>query len=518
MVNGISSDVNCASSAACLVSNGLSFVVRYHSRTTQLPEKRLTPKEAAELARAGLDIVTVYQDRAREPGDFGWARGVQDAQSAMLYAGQVGQPAGSGLYFAVDFDFYEPQLRSVVVPYFQAVSETLAKNGGNYVLGVYGSGLTCRLLKQVLSIAKLAWVAESRIWQETETYTGWDIKQHVNKDELCSIGSEFERCEAQQSFGQFKPVGYDITAGAGADLAVSATSLGVRFSPSAEAAAPIAHLPQGTLVSALGTSAPGWTRISATLSGADLIGHVETAGLAPTTADDHALAALTSPTLPAVHLAQNNPSSSRALTTGRAYPLGEPGRPGRTAVDAIARCEELTAIGDWLNSPVSPRYQPDGVTFCNVYAADYCYLAGVYLPRVWWKDKAIASILGGTVPPVAYDQTVREMRADDLCEWLTDYGAQFGWRRVFDETALQNAANAGGIGVICADREAVGKPGHISVVVPENGTHKATRDADNHVVQPLQSQAGGKNYRYGSAGPTWWRGAQFKAFVFFVHD
>ncbi len=522
MTEGISTNRRCESSADCLAASGLSFVVRYHSRTTTQPEKRLTPKEAAAMARAGLDIVTVYQDRAREPEDFGAERGEQDGQSALVFAGQVGQPVDSAIYFAVDVDFSEHQLHSFVMPYFRGVIKAFEASPGGSArrIGVYGSGLTCRLLKAELPIVTFAWLAESTGWRESAAYTGWDIKQHLNQGAtLCSLGPSFERCEARGAFGQFRPVGFALTSGQGKLMMVTATSLNLRVAPATQGNDPIAHLPQGTIVNVLGSSAPGWSRVRCTLDGGDVIGHVSDAFLAPPSADAHALALLAAPTLPAVHLGENNVASSRAAISGRAYPLGEPGRPSRRATaDVAAKCADLRAIGDWLAVATSARYQPETVTFCNVYAADYCYLAAVYLPRVWWTDKAIAATIHGTVPAVAYGQTVRELRADDLNHWLIDYGAQFGWRRVFDATALQAAANQGGVGLICADREAEGRPGHISVVVPEEPAHQATRDPDGHVAQPLQTQAGAHNFRYGSAGPDWWRGSQFQSYVFFVHD
>lgn len=110
------------------------------------------------------------------------------------------------------------------------------------------------------------------------------------------------------------------------------------------------------------------------------------------------------------------------------------------------------------------------------------------------------------------------MRADDLYRWLIDFGAMFGWRRVADATALQRAANVGGVGVICADRHDEGRSGHITVVVPETASSKALRDAAGNVTQPLQSQAGSRNRRYGSAGTDWWLGSQFVGHVMFVHD
>jgi hypothetical protein len=39
------------------------------------------------------------------------------------------------------------------------------------------------------------------------------------------------------------------------------------------------------------------------------------------------------------------------------------------------------------------RYKPiPNATFCNIYAHDYCHLAGVYLPRVWWSAAAIEKL------------------------------------------------------------------------------------------------------------------------------
>ena len=108
------------------------------------------------------------------------------------------------------------------------------------------------------------------------------------------------------------------------------------------------------------------------------------------------------------------------------------------------------------------------------------------------------------------------MRADDLLAWLIDFGPAFGWRRVFDATALQTAANDGGIGLVCADRAAPG-PGHICAVVPESAAAAARRDADGNVVLPLQSQAGAVNFRRATGSRAWWNDALYRDRGFFVH-
>ncbi|APW37983.1 hypothetical protein RD110_12915 [Rhodoferax koreense] len=519
MLEGISTNRLCESSAGCLVAAGKQFVIRYYSRTTTQPQKQLRPKEAAELARAGLQIAVVYQDRARQEEDFGLARGRLDGASAFASAGQVGQPSGSAIYFAVDTDFSAKQIRDVVLPYFKGVHAALdAASGGSshFRVGVYGSGLTCRLLRQA-GLVDLAWLAEATGWAESKTFTDWDIKQFVTHQTLCDIADGWQRCTAQPVFGQFQPIGFEVRAEEGRVMHVAATALNLRFVPSAEGNTPIVALPHGTALRVLGESAPGWSRVRVVLGEATYIGHVRSSFLEVASARTVPASV---PAIPAVHWKENNPAARRQSTGALASPIGEPGRPTRNpSAPAATQLQQLARLADWLDVEASARYaRRDGLTFCNVYAADYCYLAAVYLPRVWWTGAAIARLAAGQAVQAAYGDTVREMRADDLYQWLLDFGAMFGWRRVPDATALQAAANGGGVGIVCADRETPGRPGHITVVVPEADGHVALRDAAGNVDQPLQSQAGAVNKRFGSAGRNWWLGAEFRGHVFFVHD
>ncbi|MBQ0942231.1 DUF1906 domain-containing protein [Ideonella sp. 4Y16] len=528
MLLGLSTNLRCDSSVACLASSGRSFVFRYHSRTTTQPQKRLHPAEAAALARGGLFVATVYQDRARKLEDFGAARGTADAQSAIVFAGQVGQPAGSAVYFAVDTDFSAAEIQQAVIPYFRAIDQVFREAGGGTAylkIGVYGSGLACRLVG-ALGFVSYRWLAEATGWRESKTYTSWTVKQTLNTGQsLCNLGTEFERCDAQDEFGQFQPVGFNVQAGEGEVRQVVADGGNLRHCPTTRFNEPVTFLPGGQSVRLLGPSAPGWQRVRTTLGGSDVIGHIAESRLeapasgplaTPLLAPTKVAAAVS---IPAASLAENKPSAHRGSTEGRAFPIGEASRKTRDpAASPADRVRQLTEIGDWLASPTSPRYQPTlQATYCNVYAADYCYLAGVYLPRVWWTDSALVKIAQGMDVPVLYGKTVRELKADDLFAWLCDMGPLFGWTRVFDTTALQDSANGGGIGVICADRKAAGRSGHITVVVPEVAGHAALRDADGHVVQPLQSQAGARNFRYGSAGPSWWLSDQFIDRWFFIH-
>jgi hypothetical protein len=520
MPEGLSTNLHCHPFADCLVAEGKKFVIRYHSRTTTQPQKRISPVEAAALARAGLEIACVYQDNGRLPEDFGRDRGVLDGRSAQGYAAQIGQPPGSAIYFAVDHDFSAAEIQSFVLPYFEGVRAGLDEAAGgtsDFVIGVYGSGLACQLVRDNNALARFAWLAEATAWRGSADYDRWDVRQHVNAASLCGLERNWERCEASGPFGQFRPIGFEVTQGQGALMRVTAAELNLRLAPTTNSRPPLARLPEHQQVRVLGKAASPWLRVRASLGGSDVIGYASGKYLAPLLAGTTD-AVTTSAPIPAVHFRENDADSRRSSTAKRAQPLGEPGQPMRTpTADATTRVAQLNGLVDWLDAEHSARYQRDVVTYCNVYSADYCYLASAYLPRTWWQEAALMQIAAGTVPSVVYGTTIREMRADDLHAWLLQFGSDFGWTRVFDCTALQDAANNGGIGVICADRDAAGKPGHITIVVPESATKAAQRDADLNVVLPLQSQAGAENFNRSTLGRAWWMDPMFRSFVFFVH-
>jgi hypothetical protein len=157
------------------------------------------------------------------------------------------------------------------------------------------------------------------------------------------------------------------------------------------------------------------------------------------------------------------------------------------------------------------------VTFCNIYAHDYCHLAGVYLPRVWWTPGAIELLARGQNVEPRLEATIEEILANGLFRWLRDFGPRFGWRRVATLSELQLEVNQGAVGLITARRREDGPPGHITAVVPETEDHRARRNAAGEVTAPLQSQAGRQNFRYGTGKLNWWQDDQFADSAFWLH-
>ncbi|MEZ5284738.1 MAG: hypothetical protein R2712_08020 [Vicinamibacterales bacterium] len=213
-------------------------------------------------------------------------------------------------------------------------------------------------------------------------------------------------------------------------------------------------------------------------------------------------------------------SVTRRRDAANAHSLNEPGQPGRAGTTPEALRAEIDAIIDYLavDRASHRRYQPrDGLTFCNIYAHDFCHLAGVYLPRVWWTPAAIESLARGVHVEPRLGKTIEEQRANDLTRWLRDFGLRFGWRQTGTLTKLQLEVNQGAIGLIVARRLDDRRPGHIAVVVPETGESRARRAADGAVTSPLQSQAGSTNLRRGTGRRDWWTGAAYADSGFWVH-
>lgn len=274
-----------------------------------------------------------------------------------------------------------------------------------------------------------------------------------------------------------------------------------------------ALLPLGQRVNKLGDSeVPDWWEVSTSLAGEALTGFAKSTFLTPLENFEPPAA---HQSLSPVHLRPQSPVTRNGAS--RAFPLNEAGRPTRDATaTATVKAAQLGEIIKWLRVEASSRYKATSTaTYCNIYAYDYCYLAGAYLPRVWWTTDAIQKLQTGQQVSPIYDETVRELNANSLFNWLRTFGPGFGWTRTFDPSLLQSAANDGQVCLICAQQKNLNRSGHICAVVPETDTQKAARNGLT-VTRPLQSQAGRTNHSY-KAAQSWWTREEFRDFGFWVH-
>lgn len=156
-ISGMDTRTDCTSLANHISSQAIKFVARYYSNNL---EKALGKAEAQELSNAGLSIVPVFEDSNNSAGVFSTEAGQAQAAVALEQAAEIGQPAGTAIYFAVDYDAELAEVHGPVTDYFNAIKTTFSAAPVQYSVGVYGSGRTCRIIRDS-GLAKFTWITGS---------------------------------------------------------------------------------------------------------------------------------------------------------------------------------------------------------------------------------------------------------------------------------------------------------------------------------------------------------------------
>jgi glycoside hydrolase-like protein len=200
-VQGIDLAIDARDVSSELRSRKLDFVARYYrDPTSRWPT--LSASEAAMLSAAGMNIVAVWEYHSARPDYFSYQSGYADALNAYRQARAVGQPAGSAIYFAVDYNAPDADIRGSIDRYFRGVHAGLASLGGNpyYRVGVYGSGAVCGYLKRA-RLAQYAWLSNSTAWSGYGGFTDWNIKQGRG---TLSLSFSHDWNQAREDYGGFQ--------------------------------------------------------------------------------------------------------------------------------------------------------------------------------------------------------------------------------------------------------------------------------------------------------------------------
>ncbi len=157
-----------AQKAAAFVGQGYTFVARY---LVPSGAKALTKSESDAISAAGLELVSVFETTAsRALG--GRSAGLADGATALQVAAEVGQPEGSCIYFAVDFDVSAAQMPTVIA-YIKAASEATPA----YTTGVYGS---YAVMEAVYAAGACSRFWQTYAWSAGKKSTFIQIYQYLN--------------------------------------------------------------------------------------------------------------------------------------------------------------------------------------------------------------------------------------------------------------------------------------------------------------------------------------------------
>lgn len=170
ILRGLDTTMELTRHALALRRQGYDFVMRYYSHNAS---KNLSLGEARALSQAGLRIGVVWETSGTHASFFSRAQGLADGAAAFLMARQViGQPAGSAIYFAVDYDPTQADIDGAISNYFTGVHAALyvgAEGQPSYRVGVYGSGLCCGSLVE-RGMASLSWLSQSTGFAGSKQY------------------------------------------------------------------------------------------------------------------------------------------------------------------------------------------------------------------------------------------------------------------------------------------------------------------------------------------------------------
>lgn len=182
----------------------LNFVARYY-RDPASRWPALSPREIQSLSTLDANIVTVWEWHSGNLASFNYPTGFYEAQSAFRQAKSLGQPEGSAIYFAVDFNAHQQDFYWVD-QYFRGVRAGLAAAGNGrarYKIGVYGSGAVCALVKGE-HLAEYSWLSGATAWEGTSSYAAWNIKQAPLGMRYPSLSFDHDVNEARQDYGGFR--------------------------------------------------------------------------------------------------------------------------------------------------------------------------------------------------------------------------------------------------------------------------------------------------------------------------
>lgn len=203
---------NTTAKLPCLAADGVKTIVRYYnfSNSHKLPEKCLTLAEAQAISAQGMNIAVVFQQRQDRADDFSDLKGYEAGRRAYRYAlNDIGQPEGSGIYFGVDFDATDDEIKRLVVPYFQGVHRAFKEVSGDqsiYRIGVYGSGATSGALVKK-KLCALVWLAMSRGYRGTQDAINngaYNLAQQAPAKTVCHLDVDYNSVNPEKTdFGSF---------------------------------------------------------------------------------------------------------------------------------------------------------------------------------------------------------------------------------------------------------------------------------------------------------------------------
>ena len=125
-------------------TEGCTHVGRYLTNAeTGTLDKKMTNEEIQIILKEGLSIFPIYQTYGASANYYTIERAKEDAVRAENAAKNFDFPKETTLYFAVDYDANDFQVKNVIIPYFEQLNKSMKNLGVSYNIGIYGPRNVC---------------------------------------------------------------------------------------------------------------------------------------------------------------------------------------------------------------------------------------------------------------------------------------------------------------------------------------------------------------------------------------
>lgn len=172
-----------SSKIQALANLGMTVVGRY------LPGSNypIGTAEKKRLLSNNFSIVSIWEKGSPTSVNyFSTSRGTSDAKEAIQGASSIGQPSGTPIYFAVDYDASASDINGKIEDYITAIIAEFNRQNSPYKVGLYGSGAVLEHFRGRIIYTMLTC---SRGWRGTTAYSRFCIRQYTPKTIYSNSGS-----------------------------------------------------------------------------------------------------------------------------------------------------------------------------------------------------------------------------------------------------------------------------------------------------------------------------------------
>ncbi|MFC6553843.1 glycoside hydrolase domain-containing protein [Cohnella cellulosilytica] len=173
-----------AAKAKAIAAEGAKFAVRYLVPPAYA-WKRMLKSEADAIQTAGLRLASVFQLGADRPKG-GAANGNADGKAALAEAKVIGQPTGSAIFMAVDYDAPASDYDKIEA-YLRAAQDELP----GYHVGVYGH---YGVIEEMFRRGACRYFWQTYAWSDGKKSSRADLWQYKNNVTLAGHTVDYNEC------------------------------------------------------------------------------------------------------------------------------------------------------------------------------------------------------------------------------------------------------------------------------------------------------------------------------------